>query len=130
MAWEDCCLPKEEGGLGFRDLMTWNMGAVIFQLWRITSRVNSIWVDWLYSCILNNKSFWSRNVLYKRSWSLRNFLMLENLLSVMYRLILDITQIIYYGMILGLMAGLFTMLGRFNGVYHGVVFSCKVEYCS
>ena len=32
VAWVDCCLTKQEGGLGIRDLFEWNKAAILFQV--------------------------------------------------------------------------------------------------
>lgn len=71
VAWTECCLPKLEGGLGFHDLHKWNMSAIIFQLWRIITKANSVWVDWVNACMLRRNSFWTMNIPSKCSWSLR-----------------------------------------------------------
>ncbi|WOH11913.1 hypothetical protein DCAR_0831409 [Daucus carota subsp. sativus] len=33
--WIDCCTPKEEGGLGIKNLFVSNSSAIFYQLWRI-----------------------------------------------------------------------------------------------
>lgn len=71
VAWADCCLPKDEGGLELKDLMDWNTSAVVYQLWRIINKEKSIWVA---SSVLRGKAFWTMANPSKCSWSLqKNF---------------------------------------------------------
>lgn len=71
VAWSDCCISKEEGGLGFKDLVIWNKGAIMYQLWRIIKKVDSIWVQWVHATILCNKAFWTTKIPGKCAWGLR-----------------------------------------------------------
>lgn len=71
VAWKDCCYPKLEGGLGFKDLISWNKSAVLFQVWRIVTRADSLWICWLFSSPLRNKPFWTMKIPSQCSWCLR-----------------------------------------------------------
>lgn len=70
--WKTCCLPKEEGGLGIRNIFEWNEASIIFQIWRIIQpRPTSIWVKWFRDSLLRNKGFWTASVPYRSSWGIR-----------------------------------------------------------
>ena len=43
ISWATACLPTEEGGLGFIDLVQWNKALILFQACRIISKNNSIY---------------------------------------------------------------------------------------
>ncbi|KAI3463758.1 hypothetical protein Pfo_020421 [Paulownia fortunei] len=47
VAWNEICLPKSEGGLGFRDIKCWNMALLTKALWNIHVYLKgqSLW-DW------------------------------------------------------------------------------------
>ncbi|KAL8155888.1 hypothetical protein AgCh_001077 [Apium graveolens] len=53
VSWEDCCFPKEDGGLGLKNLYDWNRAAIYNQLWDEVLRYikyfvgrNSIFLLW------------------------------------------------------------------------------------
>ena len=72
VAWSDCCLKREEGGLGIRDLFEWNKAAIFYQIWRIAlPSTTSLWILWIHTCLLRRKAFWTAKLPYKCSWILR-----------------------------------------------------------
>ena len=71
VAWSDCCYPKIEGGLGLKNLHFWNEAAVLYQLWRIVNRSESLWIQWLYKYELKKKGFWTMSVPAASPWSWR-----------------------------------------------------------
>ena len=75
LAWSDYCVPKEEGGLGIRDLFEWNRYAILFQIWRVSKQdKESIWILWVHNCLMKNKAFWTAKIPYKCSWCVRKLL--------------------------------------------------------
>ena len=42
VAWEKLCTPKEEGGMGFRDLRAFSVAFLANQSWRIQQNTNSL----------------------------------------------------------------------------------------
>lgn len=40
------CLPKREGGLGIKQLGTWNNYAIAKFIWRLHANTAEIWVTW------------------------------------------------------------------------------------
>ncbi|XP_074314455.1 uncharacterized protein LOC141649671 [Silene latifolia] len=49
VAWDRVCLPKQEGGLGLRDLVTWNTVAVGKLAWWVFHGPDKLWVQWVFS---------------------------------------------------------------------------------
>ncbi|KAL2225757.1 UNVERIFIED_CONTAM: hypothetical protein Sindi_3051500 [Sesamum indicum] len=60
VAWNDICRPKEEGGLGFKDISTLNRALMTKKLCDvIRCDRTSIWVEWLYKGRLQHTSIWT-----------------------------------------------------------------------
>ncbi|KAI3450765.1 hypothetical protein Pfo_007430 [Paulownia fortunei] len=61
IAWKEVSLPRDEGGLGFRDLRCWNLALWTKLLWNIHAKKDTLWVRWINSFFLNGKSIWGWN---------------------------------------------------------------------
>ncbi|KAL0392552.1 UNVERIFIED_CONTAM: putative ribonuclease H protein [Sesamum radiatum] len=62
VAWDQICRPKEEGGLGFHNILVINKALMLKHLWKIVQNDrHSIWVDWILHHRLRNNSLWTFN---------------------------------------------------------------------
>ncbi|GJU02352.1 RNA-directed DNA polymerase, eukaryota, reverse transcriptase zinc-binding domain protein [Tanacetum coccineum] len=61
VSWDNVCKPKEQGGLGIKDLKLWNEVLLVKQLWNVISKKNTLWVKWVNSENLKGKSIWEVN---------------------------------------------------------------------
>jgi len=52
VSWKSMCLPKSEGGLGFRDLKTWNDSLLAKSFWNIHKKKDTLWVRWVHHIYL------------------------------------------------------------------------------
>ena len=77
VAWKDCCYLKNEGGIGIINIAKWNEAAILFQIWRIINKVDSLWIHWLYAFELKRKGFWTMKIPYHCSWTWRRILNLR-----------------------------------------------------
>ena len=57
VSWENLCKPKKEGGMGFRDLKTFNLAFLAKQGWRIQQRLGSLIHRVLKAKYFANSSF-------------------------------------------------------------------------
>ncbi|VFQ98130.1 unnamed protein product [Cuscuta campestris] len=57
--WEEVCRSKCEGGLGLKNLQVWNKACIMKLIWDIASKKDILWVKWVHSRYLKNKSIWS-----------------------------------------------------------------------
>lgn len=55
----DVCRPKDEGGLGIRDIKEMNNVCVLKLIWRILSSKNSLWVRWIQVYLIRKGSIWT-----------------------------------------------------------------------
>jgi len=60
VAWKDLCHPKEEGGLGLKDLKVWNSCLLLKTLWDIHQKNDTLWVQWVHLEFLHSSSIWQR----------------------------------------------------------------------
>ena len=79
MAWDDLCLPKEEGGLGLPSLMEWNTAQIIHYLWLIVNKdETSLWSSWVLRTVIKRKHFWVLPIPFDCSWIWRQVLLLRD----------------------------------------------------
>ncbi|GFS35290.1 hypothetical protein Acr_00g0038900 [Actinidia rufa] len=58
VAWDSICLPKMEGGLGFKNLEAWNLALLSKNLWNIQAKKDTLWIRWVHQHYLQNTSIW------------------------------------------------------------------------
>lgn len=70
-SWDDICQPKENGGLGIRDLANINKSLIIQAAYSIATEKNPLLTAVLKAKYFHNKSFWTANTTGSRSifWS-------------------------------------------------------------
>ncbi|GKD54771.1 RNA-directed DNA polymerase, eukaryota, reverse transcriptase zinc-binding domain protein [Tanacetum coccineum] len=47
VAWKNVCKPKNQGGLGLKDLTIWNHTLLVKHLWNIANKKDTLWVKWV-----------------------------------------------------------------------------------
>lgn len=68
VAWEDICLPKNEGGLGIRNLKDCNKAAMLKYIWILFIDKESLWCRWIHSNFLKRDNFWIASTPSTCSW--------------------------------------------------------------
>lgn len=81
VAWDQVCLPKREGGLGFRSLEDWNTTSLATHVWNLLTRKESLWVKWVHEYRLNSCSFWEVRLRVDASWSWCKMLQMRDFLG-------------------------------------------------
>ncbi|KAK3193376.1 hypothetical protein Dsin_024686 [Dipteronia sinensis] len=64
ISWSDICLPKKEGGLGIKDLSSWNKALMIRHLWILIYGTNNLWSSWIKAYHLKGTNLWEAKALY------------------------------------------------------------------
>lgn len=72
--WDDVCMPKKEGGLGIKNLRTWNIALLTKHVWKIISGHNSLWVKWVKEYHVKDRNFWDIMNKNNMSWTWKRFL--------------------------------------------------------
>nr|GEY38104.1 RNA-directed DNA polymerase, eukaryota, reverse transcriptase zinc-binding domain protein [Tanacetum cinerariifolium] len=58
VAWKQICRPKNEKGLGIKNLCDWNEVLMDKHLWNLDSNKESLWVKWINVIRLKGKCIW------------------------------------------------------------------------
>lgn len=74
VAWDQVCVPKEEGGLAVKKLNTWNSAAVGCQLWKVIAKQNCLWVRWVQEVYLKEACIWTVSQRVNDPWTWRKLL--------------------------------------------------------
>ncbi|CAL1410310.1 unnamed protein product [Linum trigynum] len=62
VVWERISRPKKEGGLGVRDLFTWNRACTDRMLWLLMMRSGALMVAWMLAYRCRGRDFWTMAV--------------------------------------------------------------------
>ncbi|GJS91979.1 reverse transcriptase domain-containing protein [Tanacetum coccineum] len=79
VAWDDICLPKQEGGLGLRNLEVFNIALMTTHIWNIVSSKESLCVRWIHTYKLQCCTLWDICPKADMSWGWRKILQLRDL---------------------------------------------------
>ncbi|XP_039055469.1 uncharacterized protein LOC120198169 [Hibiscus syriacus] len=75
--WANICCPKSEGGLGLKDLKTWNK-AIMMQLIRyLLAGDGSLWIAWTYCYVIKANDFRVMTASSSASWCFKRLLKLR-----------------------------------------------------
>ncbi|PWA70906.1 reverse transcriptase domain, Reverse transcriptase zinc-binding domain protein [Artemisia annua] len=80
VSWDDLCLPKTEGGLGVRKLEKVNVALMSSHVWKILTHKETLWVRWIHSYKLKDRSFWDIRMVANVSWGWRKLLTIRPLI--------------------------------------------------
>ncbi|KAK4384063.1 putative ribonuclease H protein [Sesamum angolense] len=104
VAWSSVCRPKEEGGLGIRDILALNKALMCRHLWNvIQGNQSSIWVRWIAHNHLRHKSVWTVDVK-GGSWGWRKLLRLRSALLPYIELKIGMGNLFLFGMTPGIVS--------------------------
>ncbi|XP_074341936.1 uncharacterized protein LOC141679333 [Apium graveolens] len=79
IAWNIVYLPREEGGLGLKNMVEWNRAQLIHHLIRVVTKSRNLWPKWVNATVLKHKYFWTLSVPTDCSWIWRKVLKLRRL---------------------------------------------------
>ncbi|GJZ26280.1 hypothetical protein Tco_0570533, partial [Tanacetum coccineum] len=77
VAWEDICLPKDEGGLGIQRLDHFNVALISSHVWSILTRKEALWVKWIHTHKLRGRNFWDYPFRGNMTWGWRKILQIR-----------------------------------------------------
>ncbi|CAG7867093.1 unnamed protein product, partial [Brassica rapa] len=82
VSWENITKPKEEGGLGIKDLSLWNKACCLKLIWLLFFQAGSVWVAWFRQEVLqgNLSNLWTTRPHRRFSWQVNKLLKLSPLI--------------------------------------------------
>lgn len=98
VAWEKFTLRKEEGGLGLRDLISWNKACLLKLIWLLFFRSGSVWVTWYKKMILsdNLSNLWTEKPKQTNSWQANKLLKVRHILYPWIKLMVEDGKSCYF----------------------------------
>ncbi|XP_074291151.1 uncharacterized protein LOC141617920 [Silene latifolia] len=85
VAWEKICKPKEEGGLGLKDYITWNKATVGKLVWWKYTKSDYLWVKWVNHTYLRGSNLQDYSPPSDTSWYWRKLCQVKNLMDSPYQ---------------------------------------------
>ncbi|XP_022765857.1 uncharacterized protein LOC111310679 [Durio zibethinus] len=79
VSWKAICYPKSEGGLGVKDILTWNLACVLQNIWSIIAKASSLWIAWIEVYELKGKAIWKVAAKQTSSWNWRKLLQIRQI---------------------------------------------------
>lgn len=78
VSWSDICHPKSEGGLGMKDLNSWNKTCLMHSVKAILMQEGSLWIAWVKAYNLRDYDFWNVQANSCSSWMWKSILKLRD----------------------------------------------------
>ncbi|KAL2893859.1 LINE-1 retrotransposable element ORF2 protein [Bienertia sinuspersici] len=68
IAWQNVCRKKKSGGLGFRNIHTWNTASMAKHVWALARKQDNLWVRWIHAVYLKDNDWWEYQPPQDCSW--------------------------------------------------------------
>ncbi|XP_074266340.1 uncharacterized protein LOC141588817 [Silene latifolia] len=68
VAWEQCCLPKNKGGLGIVNCPLWNVTSIGKYTWWVVNKKDCLWVKWVHQIYIKHSDWWTYQPNTNTSW--------------------------------------------------------------
>lgn len=91
VAWDTVTLTTEQGGLGIKDLLTWNKACCLLLIWMIFFGEDSVWVIWFKEVILKGSlhNYWTIKPSQSHSWLVNKLIKLRPIIFPLIKLRLE-----------------------------------------
>ncbi|XP_019257697.1 PREDICTED: uncharacterized protein LOC109235907 [Nicotiana attenuata] len=74
VAWDRVCLPQTMGGLNVINLCNWNKAAIMKHLWAITKKKDCLWIQWVHTYYIKNRSIDTMPIPKNAAWVVRKII--------------------------------------------------------
>ncbi|XP_060170867.1 uncharacterized protein LOC132601823 [Lycium barbarum] len=59
VSWETLCWPKIAGEMNLSDIYVWNRVAILKQLWNLSKKKDTLWMQWVHAYYLRGQNPWN-----------------------------------------------------------------------
>lgn len=101
VAWDVCCLPREEGGLAILNSITFGQVGRVRIFWRAISNHSSVWAKWAKEVYLRKQSAWDAAPTTGASWIWKSILSCRELIKPLIRCEIGTGEDASSGLIIG-----------------------------
>ncbi|XP_056691685.1 uncharacterized protein [Spinacia oleracea] len=84
ISWEQSCCHKKEGGLGFRDVVKWNIALMGKYVWAVASKQDNVWIKWVNAVYVKDGVWWDYQPNASASWYWRKVCEIKEILKQYY----------------------------------------------
>ncbi|XP_039000807.1 uncharacterized protein LOC120126781, partial [Hibiscus syriacus] len=77
-SWDKICCPKSEGGLGLKNISSWNKTCMVHLIRKLLVGQRSLWVAWIHCYVIKSKNFNEINECPSYSWCFRKLIRLRS----------------------------------------------------
>lgn len=91
VSWEMVTKEKKHGGLGIKDLYTWNKACTLKLIWLLFFQSGSVWVAWFKTDILAGslKNFWTVKPSQRHSWLTNKIIKMRDTMFTWIKLMIE-----------------------------------------
>ncbi|XP_074288948.1 uncharacterized protein LOC141614093 [Silene latifolia] len=80
MGWKSLSKPRQAGGIGIKEVLSWNGAQMVHWLWKLVNRPESIWAKWVHHYILKGTDFCLASTSVSHSWYWNNVVKVKDFL--------------------------------------------------
>ncbi|XP_021844844.1 uncharacterized protein [Spinacia oleracea] len=84
ISWESSCCDKKQGGLGFRDVVKWNITSIGKYVWAIASKQDNVWIKWVHAVYIKDGDWWEYKPVASASWYWKKICAMKERLKLVY----------------------------------------------
>ncbi|XP_074293276.1 uncharacterized protein LOC141620254 [Silene latifolia] len=79
--WDSFCLPREEGGVDIKEVLSWNKSQMLSWLKKLITHSETIWVQWVEAYVLKGTDLWDFQLTASYSWFRSSIISCRDLLN-------------------------------------------------
>ncbi|XP_074266936.1 uncharacterized protein LOC141590229 [Silene latifolia] len=68
-SWDSFCLPRKEGGVGIKEILSWNKSQLLIWIRKLVIDSPTIWVKWIKAYVLKGVDIWHFQLTSAYSWA-------------------------------------------------------------